>query len=186
MLTIILLLTGCGTVATSSAEVTGLALLHDRRDSSTLLSDEGIEMSADIELLKQQDLRNFTHINVTAYNGRVLLSGEAKTASLRAKIVSIVRMISGVKLVHNEIIIGPVTSFNSRTYDALITTKVKDAIADIHTIPGFDATRVKVVTENNTVFLMGLLHSSEGQATISKAQKIEGVKRVVPLFEYLD
>ena len=168
------------------AEVTGLALLHDRREGSALFSDEGIEMEADIEHNKHKDLRTFTHINVTAYNGKVLLTGEAKTPQLRDKVVNQVRVISGVKIVHNEIVIAPTTSLNSRTHDSYLTTSVKSAISDIDKIPGFDTTRVKVVTENNVVFLMGLVHRNEAQAAIAKAQGISTVKKVVPIFEFIE
>lgn len=181
-----LLHTGCAMVATSSAEVTGLALLHDRRSSSTLFSDEGIEMEADIGMNSQKDLRTFTHINVTSYNGKVLLTGEAKTTQLRDKAVNLVRVISGVKIVHNEIKIAPLTSLNSRTHDAYITTLVKSEISEIDHIPGFDATRIKVITENNVVFLMGLVYLKEGNAATAKAKTVETVKKVIHVFEYID
>ena len=180
------IVSGCSFMATSGAEVTGLALLHDRRDGTTLFSDVGIEMEADIERNTHEDLRTFTHVNVTAYNGKVLLTGEAKTRQLRDKVVNIVRVISGVKMVHNEIAIASTTSFNSRTEDSYITTNVKAAISTIDNIPGFDATRIKVVTENNIVYLMGLVYRKEGQATIAKTQRVSGVKKVVPVFEYID
>ena len=54
----LLLLSGCSSiVATGSAEATGLALLHDRRNSNAILLDEAIEMQADIERNKQEVLR---------------------------------------------------------------------------------------------------------------------------------
>lgn len=184
-LPISLLLTAC-VIGSGSAEVTGLALLHERRSGGAILSDEGIEMEADIKRHSYKDLRAFTHINVTAYNGRVLLTGESKTQKLKNYVINRVRKISGVKMVHDEIVIGPLSSFNSRTEDSYITTKIKTAIAEIRNIPGFDATRVKVITENNIVFLLGLLHRNEGPPTIAKAQSVKGVRKVVPFFEYLD
>ena len=179
------LLTAC-VVGTGTAEFTGLALFHDRRSGSTLFSDEGIEIEADFKRHSDKDLRTFTHINVTSYNRRVLLTGEAKTVEIKAKAVYLVRKISGVKIVHDEIVVGPLASFNSRSEDSYITTKVKTAIAETDNIPGYDATRVKVVTENNAVFLMGLLHRNEGPPSIAKAQSVKGVTKVVPFFEYLD
>ena len=53
-------------------------------------------------------------------------------------------------------------------------------------MPGFDATRVKVVSENKTVFLMGLVHEEEGDAAAKAAQKVSGVEKVVTVFEYID
>lgn len=180
-------LSGCSSiVATGSAEATGLALLHDRRDSDAILVDEGIEIQADIERNKHKVLRNNTHINVTAYNGRVLVTGEATHKQLRNQIINQVRSARGVKLVHDEIAIAQKSSFSSRSNDAFITTKVKTALTQIKHIPGFDATRVKVVTEKSIVYLMGLLYEKEGKTAIEKARHVKGVRKVITVFEYIN
>jgi len=182
-----LLISGCSSiVATGGAEATGLALLHDRRNSETILVDEGIEMQADIERNKHKILRNNTHINVTAYNGMALVTGEADNTKLRNQIINQVRSIRGVKLVHDEITLEPKSFLSSRSNDAFITTKVKTALTQIKHIPGFDATRVKVVTEKSAVYLLGFLYQKEGKAAIEKARRVEGVKKVVAVFEYID
>jgi osmotically-inducible protein OsmY len=187
LIVIELLISGCSSiVATSGAEATGLALLHDRRNSEAILVDEGIEMQADIERNKHEALRNNTHINVTAYNGMVLVTGEAHNNKLRDQIINQIRKIRGVKLVHNEITLEPNSFLSSRSNDAFITTKVKTALTKIKHIPGFDATRVKVITEKGVVYLLGLLYQKEGKAAIEKARRVEGVKKVVAVFEYID
>jgi osmotically-inducible protein OsmY len=184
---IVPLMSGCSSiVGTGSAEVTGLALLHDRRDGDAILVDEGIEIQADVERNKHKVLRNNTHINVTAYNGRVLVTGEATHAKLRNQIINQVRSVRGVKLVHDEITIGQKSSLSSRSNDAFITTKVKTALTSIKHIPGFDATRTKVVTEKSVVYLMGLLYEKEGKAAIEKARRVKGVRKVVTVFEYIN
>jgi osmotically-inducible protein OsmY len=184
---LVFLLSGCSSiVATGSADATGLSLLHDRRNSGAILADEGIEVQADIERNKHKALRNNTHINVTAYNGMVLVTGEAFSIELRNQIINQVRSIRGVKLVHDEITIGPKSFLRARSNDAFITTKVKSALTQIKEIPGFDATRVKVVTEKNVVYLLGLLYQKEGKVSIEKARRVEDVKKVVAIFEYLD
>jgi osmotically-inducible protein OsmY len=45
---------------------------------------------------------------------------------------------------------------------------------------------VKVVSENGTVFLMGLLTHAEADAAAQTASTTSGAERVVKLFEYLD
>jgi len=176
----------CTTVATGAAEASGLSLLHDRRTSEALMRDEKIEIDAGIELNADDDIRDKTHINVTAYNGIVLVTGEAPTAALRDKIIDIIRTIPGVKIVHNEIALAEPSPLSSRAHDTLLTTKVKSAISEIRTIPGFDATRIKVVTENGVVYLMGLVHRNEGYVAGEMARRVNGVKQVVKIFEYID
>lgn len=182
----ILLTNGCTTIATGGAEVSGLSLLHDRRTSEALLLDERIEINAGIELNAQDDIREQAHFNVTSYNGKVLVTGEAPTAELRDKIIGIVRVISGIKMVHNEMTIAEPSSYASRSNDALITTKVKSSLSKVRNLPGFDATRVKVVTENGVVYLMGLLHQNEGNVATEIARRENGVKQVVKIFEYIN
>jgi len=180
------LLTGCSTIATGSAEVTGLSLLHDRRTSGVILSDESTEISASIKLNSNETIRNKCHFNVTSYNGIVLVSGEAPTEQLRDKIISIVRVIPDVKLIHNELQIAQPSSFSTRSNDTLITTKVKSSISKVKNIPGFDATRVKIITESGTVYLLGLVHKNEGHIATEMARTVDGVKQVVKMFEYID
>jgi osmotically-inducible protein OsmY len=177
---------GCSTMATDGAEVFGLSSLHDRRSSRILRNDERIETNAGVELNSHAGLRNNTHFTVTAYNGKVLITGEAPTAELRDKIVDIVRRISGVKLVHNEMVIAEPSSIASRSHDTVITTKVKSSLSNIKNLPGFDATRVKVVTENGVVYLMGLLYRNEAHVAAEMARRESGVKQVVMVFEYLE
>lgn len=182
----VLVLTGCSTIGQSLAELTGLSFLHDRRDSGVIALDERIEDSAIIELHALEDVKNRAHFNVTSYNGKVLVTGEAETDEIREKIIANIRIISGVKLVHNEIVVAPISSVAARSEDALITVKVKDAIAAIKDKPGFDATRVKVVTENKVVYLMGIVHEEEAISAAKAVQKVDGVSKIVTVFEYID
>lgn len=182
----LLVLSGCNTVGHNMAEVTGLSLLHDRRDSVTVAMDERIEDSAIIELHALDDVKAKSHFNITSYNGKVLITGEAETVALREKIIANVRVISGVKLVHNEMAVAPLSSVRSRSEDTLLTIKVKDALAQIKDKPGFDATRVKVVSENKVVYLMGLVHEQEGTAAAKAVQQVGSVKKIVAVFEYID
>ena len=179
-------LSGCSTLMTGGAEVTGLSLLHDRRNSKAIVIDERIEINAGVELNSYDDTRSKCHFNVTSYNGTVLVTGEAPTEQLRQKIISIVRTISGVKLVHNEIKVAPLSSFASRSHDTLITTRVKSSLSNVKNLPGFDATRVKVITENRIVYLLGLVHKNEGHVATEIVRRETGVKQVVKIFEIIE
>ncbi|NOR80655.1 MAG: BON domain-containing protein [Methyloprofundus sp.] len=181
-----LMLTACSSIGNNLAEITGLSFLHDRRDSAAITADERIEDSAIIALRQLDDVKEKSHFNVTSYNAKVLITGEAETEEIREKIISNVRIISGVKLVHDELLVAPISSVQSRSKDALLTIKVKDAIAEIDDMPGFDATRIKVVSENQVVYLMGLVHEGEAQAAAKKVQTVDGVEKIVTVFEYID
>jgi osmotically-inducible protein OsmY len=85
--------------------------------------------------------------------------------------------------VYNELIVAGKTSLLSRTNDSWLTTKVKSAFS---TAEFSDATRIKVVTENGVVFLMGLLTREEADEAANIAREIQGVQKVVKVFEYIN
>jgi osmotically-inducible protein OsmY len=53
-------------------------------------------------------------------------------------------------------------------------------------IPGFDPTRVKVVTQRGIVYLMGIVTEAEGEAAADSIRRVNGVQRVVKLFRYIE
>ena len=180
------LLSGCSQLGTFASEVSGLSILHDRRHSDTVFNDEIIEQRAWMDLLSNESLFANAHINVTTYNSAILVTGETPTLNLHKKAIAILRVIPGVKFVHDHLRTSQPSSFYARNRDAFITAKVKSDLANINYIPGFDATRVKVITEHSTVYLMGLVRKAEAKAIINRASKISGVNNVIQAFEYID
>jgi osmotically-inducible protein OsmY len=176
---------GCAPVVVGGAAAGGAAV-YDRRTVGTFVDDEGIELKTRMAIFNEQELNRQIHINITSFNGIVLLSGEAPTSELRTRAESITRGIEKVRLVHNEMSIAAPSSMMTRSSDTLITGKVKTSLFGIKGLEGFNPTRVKVVTENGTVYLMGMLYRNEAAAVTEKARQVSGVQRVVKLFEYLD
>ena len=187
-LLILVAISSCSVSKPGRINATDTSLIFQRRDNATALSDKTIENSAVLKINSHADLRNTDnfHVKITAYNGIVLITGEATNTRIRNKIISLVRVIPNVKRVHNEITIGPSESFSSRSNDIYLSTKVKTALKEIANPPGFDATMIKVVTENSVVYLMGIVHQTEGKAAAKKTQHVDGVVKIVTLFEYID
>jgi osmotically-inducible protein OsmY len=125
------------------------------------------------------------HINVTSYGFHVLLTGETTSAASRKRAAELVSHLPDVKKVYNELTTLPLSSLSSRSHDTWLTTKVKSAFLKIE-LPDFDPTRVKVVTERNIVYLMGLVTREEATAAAQTAAGVGGITKVVTLFEYLD
>tara|TARA_R110002096_G_scaffold194356_6_gene376515 strand:- start:3766 stop:4353 length:588 start_codon:yes stop_codon:yes gene_type:complete len=176
------LLSGCAAVAVGGA-TTGVAVVHDRRTAGTVIDDQAIELKALNIFYGVKTIRLNTHVNATSYNGLLLLTGEAPTEQLRQNIIQRVSRIPKVEKIHNEIIIAAPSSLVSRSSDSLITSKSKVALFNVSHIKGFDPTRVKVVTENGVVYLMGLLKQHEVSPVIETIRRVGGVQRVVKLFE---
>ena len=176
------LLSGCAEIMLTGA-ATGAVAAHDRRSIGTFVDDEGIELKARELWLTDNEMFDKSHINFTSINRVVLITGEAPTEALRDSIVSMVKNISNVRRVHNEVNVSAPSSLMTRTSDTYITSKVK---IQIFNIDNLDTTRVKVVTENGVVYLMGLLTRDEGYQAAEAASKVSGVQRVIKIFEYID
>jgi osmotically-inducible protein OsmY len=181
-----LLAGGCSTVATDGGEITEQSLLHERRTRDAILLDKRIETEAYDELNDDDELLNQCHFTVTAYNGAVLVTGETPNEELRKKIISTIQLIPDVKLIHNNLMIADPSDAGSRTNDALITDTIRIALNQIRTIPDFDPSMVKVITENGVVYLMGLVRRDEGTVVINLTRLQPGVKQIITVFEYID
>ena len=179
------LLYGCAAAAVGGA-ATGGAAVHSRRTVGTFVDDEGIELKARLAVLEDKQLNSQIHINIISYNGVALMVGQAPTESLSQQAQTIVAGIEKVRLVHNEMTIAAPNSYMTRTSDSLITAKVKTSLFGVRDVEGFDPTRVKVVTEDGVVYLMGLLHRREADAAAESTSQVSGVEKVVKLFEYID
>lgn len=179
------ILPGCAAVAVGTVATTGVAVVHDRRTTGTVIDDQTIELKALNILYRVDKIRINTHVNVTSYNGILLVSGEAPTESLRNDISNRLRQIPKVRKVHNEILIAAPSSLVSRSSDSLITSKAKVALFKLNSIKGFDPTRVKIVSENGVVYLLGLLKQNEITPVVDTVRRVGGVQRVVKLFEII-
>lgn len=173
-------LQGCAVVAVGGA---GAAVATDRRSAGAMVDDQAIELKINNALFKNAQLSKRAHINVTSYGGVALLTGEAPSEELRDTAVELARHVENVRRVHNEIVIAEPSPTKSRSQDAWITTKVKTKLM---ATKGISASSVKVITENSSVYLMGLLTRAEADIATEVARHIDGVSRVVTLFEYQD
>jgi osmotically-inducible protein OsmY len=69
----------------------------------------------------------------------------------------------------------------ARSNDAWISTKVKSRLSLDDKL---DASKIKVVTENGVVYLMGLVSKSESDVATKIVSETSGVQKVVRVFEY--
>jgi osmotically-inducible protein OsmY len=172
-------LSGCVAAVATGATAGALAVI-DRRTFGTQTEDEGIEWKILGNLMNKYGDK--VHVNQTAYNRKVLLTGEVPDEQTKNEIERTVRGISGVQDVWNELQIGPPSTFQNRSNDAYITSKVKGRFVDGGT---FRTNLVKVVTEAGTVHLLGLVTRAEADAAIEIARTTAGVRKVVNVMEVI-
>ncbi|MBI3480298.1 MAG: BON domain-containing protein [Nitrosomonadales bacterium] len=160
---------------------TGIALAQERRSKDTLIEDKQIEIQANDSIEKQ--FSSAMHVNVTSYNHNVLITGEVPDEATKAGIGMVVAGIKNVRDINNELAISGVSSIASRSNDGLITSNLKLRFVNEKR---FNAEHVKVITENGTVYLLGIVNRSEADAAAEIASTSKGARQVVKIFEYLD
>lgn len=173
------LLQGCFPVVATGVGA-GAMMISDRRSSGTYVEDEAIEWKGSNRL--SEHFGTLNHINVTSYNRNVLLTGEVQNDTVRAEAERLLAGVENVRGIINELAVGPASAMTARANDGLITSNIKARFVDGQS---FAANHVKVVTEANVVFLMGLVTRAEADAASEIARTSQGVRKVVRVFEYI-
>lgn len=177
----IYLLNGCTTAVVGGA-VVGTSVALDKRTTGNYVEDQNIKTKFAYLYYQDEQLSDQTHVNVTSYNRQLLITGEAPTEQQKIKLSNIANQIKNVRRHFNEVIIGEPSSMGTRTNDTYLTSKIKTSV--FTNMSELDGAQVKVVTENGSVFLMGLVTRKQGDQITEIARKTNGVKRVIKLFEY--
>jgi osmotically-inducible protein OsmY len=181
VLALALMLNACVPLLIGGAVVGTAAVATDRRSAGAQLDDEVIEDKTALAITEKY--KSDVHVNVTSFNGIVLLTGEVPSESVKSELERMVRANPKVRGVQNELAVRPVTDIQVRSNDTLITSKVKARFVEA---AKFQINYVKVVTENGTVYLMGMVRREEADAAVEIARTTSGVQRVVKVFEYIN
>lgn len=176
------ILSGCATV---------LDATHDgpiqpdpgERTFGTYIDDQQLETITKVNIGKAHPQLKAANIDVTSFNGVVLLTGQVPSNELRNLAGGTAQQVHSVRQVYNEIQVRGTTSMLARTSDTWLTTKVKSVLM---TDKEIDSGRIKVITENGVVYLMGLLTRHEAENAAEKARTVGGVQKVVKAVEYID
>ena len=179
LLAAIPLLDGCAPAVIAVGVGYGAVVANDQRSTGAQLDDQTIEIK--VTTTAGSRWGNEVHLNVTSYNGIVLLTGEAPSTIIQDEITKIAQTTDRVRTVQNEMVIGPVTDLGARTNDTYITSKVKTRLLEDEKLK---ALYIKVVTERSVVYLMGIVPRPEGEQAAQVAATTSGVARVVKVFEY--
>ena len=170
-------LSACAPLIVGGAVVGGVMAV-DRRTAGTQIEDEGIELRAANRI--RETLGDRAHVNVTSYNRQVLLTGEVATAQDRQAVEQMVSQVENVRSVVNDLAVMPPSTLSQRSTDTFITGKVRASLVDAQDI---SANSFKVVTERNTVYLMGRVSQREANRATDIARGVTDVRKVVRVFE---
>ena len=171
------LLQGCFPIVATGVAV-GVMTVTDRRTVGTQTEDETIEWKVSGRVGER--FGDKVHLNVTSYNRKVLLTGEAPNDQTKLDIGEIAAKTENVLVVYNELQVAGISSLTARSSDSYITSKVKTRFIDAGQ---YSPHRVKVVTEAQVVYLLGIVNENEARSAIHVARTTEGVRKVVNVLE---
>ena len=163
-----LLLQGCVAAAVVGTAAVGTKAATDPRTVGTQVDDSTLELRVNSALSKDEQIKKQARINVTAYQGKVLLTGQSPTPDLSARAKQIAMGVEGTTEVFNEVRQGQPIGLGTASSDTWITTKVRSQLLSTDQVK---SSNVKVTTENSEVFLMGLVTDREGRAAADIASR---------------
>ncbi len=181
ILVLIATLTGCAKIITVTTSEP-IQISTNKRTLGTKINDQQLRTIARVNLNKASEQLEDAHINIDSFNGLLLLTGQVPNEQLRNLAGDTLGKINSVRQVHNELTIGAPTTFQERSKDSWITTKIKTKLI----ASSIQSRRILILTEAQTVFLMGLVSRYEADRITKVAQNISGVKQVIKVFEYVD
>ena len=156
-------LQGCTTVISAAG---------DKRDLSTQYDDEKIGFTCTSDF---SDIKGEFRASCNAYQGKVLVTGQAANQAIIDQILSTVKKIENVKTVYNRMTVGPNNTTSGIADDVEISAKVVATLLDTD---GVSKLHTRIYTESGVVYLMGIVTQSAANAAIKATKGVEGVKKV--------
>ena len=173
------LLSGCGVLAVGGV-VAGASVMADRRTPAVQAIDKGIGL--EVENALEKKFGDSAHINVTSFNQKVLLTGEAKDASIKEQAGAYAKANKNVRSVFNELIIGPNSTYTIRANDSYLESKIKAQMIFTDRLP---SNSMAIVAEGSSIYLMGILTQQEAVIAKKVASNANGVKDVYAYFDII-
>ncbi|MCO1333698.1 BON domain-containing protein [Microbulbifer sp. OS29] len=176
------LLGGCSTVLEATNDG---PIQQDpgQRSFGTYIDDQRIETVTTVNINKAHPDLKTSNININSFNGVILLTGQVPSQELRLLAGRTAEQVQNVRQVYNETQVRGKVTLLASTSDTWLTTKVK---SNLFANKEVDSGRIKIVTENGVVYLMGLLTPAEAEHAAEITRSIGGVQKVVKAVEYIN
>jgi len=157
--------------------------IADRRSTEVQISDNKIFMSTWAPVQEIVDnQKQKSHFNIAVFNKAIVIVGQVPNEEVKNKITDALSKLENVKTVHNKTEVSKANKLKQRAKDTITTSNVKTRLFlelknEVHPL------HVKITTENDVIYLLGIVNNKEADEAIRIAKSSKGVKLVVPLFE---
>ena len=182
LLSFCFLLTGCqfiGTIYNAGHKVTSIVL--DDRKLSDDWNDTTLHVSIRNALIKK-DFKYLLDIELTVFEGVVLLNGALPQTALIDEVVETVWQTEGVKQVYNYIRLGNPPPLSIVNEDAAVSAKIR---YELSLTKGVSSVNYKITMENGTIYLMGISEDqSELEKVVAVIKNTISVNKIIVLTRY--
>ena len=118
-------------------------------------------------------------VEVTVFEGEVLLTGAIPNADILNDIMTQVWSVPGVRKVYNYIRIDETPAFHDVTVEAAVAAKIKAKLA---VTSGVNSANYKLILENGTAYLMGIYaDEAEYRRVEAVLSTTDGVDKIISL-----
>ncbi|GAA5177377.1 MULTISPECIES: BON domain-containing protein [Halomonadaceae] len=156
---------------------------YSARTAGMKVEDETIESKIQDTMTTTDARLDDARVGVNSYNGVVLLFGQVPSQELKDLAGQIAQDTRQVRQVYNELTVAANLPLGQRLKDDWLETSAQTVLAANKDI---DTRHLEVIAENATLYLMGTVTRDEAQRVVSEVSGINGVQRIVKIFEYLD
>jgi osmotically-inducible protein OsmY len=157
-----------------------------RRTTGTVLNDQSLQRAVSKSIKSDPSFSEDDHIKVEVHQGVVLLAGETVSEENKALATRLAEEPRLTERVVNDLKVGEEADFGDKLDNSWLTSKVTSVLVTKNPLPGFDASRIKITSSQNTVYLMGMVSREEGETVAEIVRNIGGVGKVVKIFDYTD
>ena len=170
-------LTGCqffGTIANLGHRV--YSIVADDRSTTDDISDVQINMAVR-HALGGEKAALMLDVEVTVFEGEVLLTGAVPNADVLEKIMTAVWSVDGVRKVYNYVRVGDMPELSDTTAEAVTAAQIKTQMA---MTKGINASNYKLMLENGVVYLMGICSGEEEYQNVRAIlMTTSGVEKII-------
>ena len=154
------------------------SMAADDRTAVDDWSDVGINMAVR-DALGKKKAALMIDVEVTVFEGAVLLTGTVPKAEVLNEILEATWSVKGVKKVYNYVRADDTPKLLDTAAEAAKATQIK---AQLALTAGIDSVNYKLILENGTVYLMGICAGEEEyQKVMSVLKNTDGVEKIVYL-----
>ena len=182
MAAFLILLNGCTSIVDATTNQP-IESARDERTPGTYIDDRRLEVIVGVNLRKADPGLRQSNIDVTSFNGVVLITGQTKSESLKNLATATASKLSQVKTVHNELKVQENLSFANRSNDTWLASKVRITLLADREVR---TSKIKTIVEDSTVFFMGYVTTQEAERIANITSNIRGIREVVKVFEYIN